>query len=341
MTPATASIQGDIPLQTFMDGVSQMVWRSVKDGSRTWVSPQWARYSGQADADGQGWGWLIPLHPEDRPLARALWGSTTEMELMEMELRIRSSRTGAYRWFQMRAAAVRDGSNAMAEWVCTCTDVDDLRQLQSLHRETVADIQHRVRNILMVVRSVFGATMEGGGDTRELIDHFRGRLDSLARTQLVVTTSADGRIDLENLIRDELLSIGVREGEDFEIGGPDVELLPGAAEGIGMAIHELTTNAVKFGAFKAPGGHLSIGWTIEGAPPGQRSLALIWTERNVPALALNPAHRGFGSKLIEEALPYQWGARTRLEFQGGGVRCSIRMPLPADDGEADRRERLQ
>jgi two-component sensor histidine kinase len=191
----------------------------------------------------------------------------------------------------------------------------------------VAELQHRVRNILTVVRSVFSRTIEAGGELEDVANHFRGRLDNLARTQTVVTQSVSGLVDLENLIRDELLSAGMGDGPCLSIQGPEVPLTAAMAESIGLAVHELTTNALKYGALKIPGARLDISWTVDLVYGGARRLDFRWEEHGVPAVPLRPTRRGFGSELIEEALPYRLGAETRLEFRGGGVRCALSVPL--------------
>jgi two-component sensor histidine kinase len=202
-----------------------------------------------------------------------------------------------------------------------------LRESEARQRRLVADLQHRVRNILTVVRSVFARTVETGTDLATVADHFRGRLDALARTHVVATRNASGGVDLEELIRDELLSVGVADAADVEIGGPEVELPAAIAEGLGLAVHELTTNALKYGALSVAGGRLAISWTVNLGDRAGRTLDLSWVEDGVPALPLRPTREGFGRELIERALPYQLAARTHLEFRGGGVRCSISLEL--------------
>src|SRR3546814_121132 len=136
-----------------------------------------------------------------------------------------------------------------------------LRQSEARLQLLAGELQHRVRNILAVVRSVFSRTVEGERPIEEVAEHFRGRLDSLARTQVILAQNQAGLIDLENLIRDELLSVGVQDGPLLSIKGPDTKLTPVQAELLALAFHELTTNALKYGALRASGGRLDIGWT--------------------------------------------------------------------------------
>ena len=101
------------------------------------------------------------------------------------------------------------------------------------------------------------------------------------------------------------------------------------AETLGLVIHELTTNALKYGALRVDGARLSINWTVEIDTAGHRELHLQWREQGVPVVPLQPIREGFGRELIEEALPYRLGAKATLEFRGGGVLCVMTVPLEA------------
>lgn len=202
-----------------------------------------------------------------------------------------------------------------------------LRASEHRARVLLAELQHRVRNILFVIRSVFTRTLEAGGTIDQMAEHFRGRLDALARTQVVVTQSPAGTADLENLIRDELLSVGARDGPQLSLEGPDVGLSAELAESMGLALHELTTNSIKYGALSQPGAQLTIRWAVNLGYGDLPRLVFSWAEQGVPAVPVDPDRRGFGTELITQALPYRLGAETSLEFRPGGVRCVIELPL--------------
>ncbi|WP_341208761.1 GAF domain-containing protein [uncultured Sphingomonas sp.] len=310
-----------------MELVPAMLWRTDESGNNKMSESQWADLTGQDEREAADWGWLEAVHPEDRAATEAAFRrSFARHEPLEHQVRLRD-RHGAYRWFLMRQVPRRDEASAATHWFGAATDVHDMHLLEERQRRLVAELQHRVRNILTVVRSVFSRTVEAGGALEDVADHFRGRLDALARTQAIVTQTASGNVDLQNLIRDELLSVGVGDGEAVTITGPDVPLPPRAAEAIGLAIHELAINSVKYGALKRPGALLHIAWSTDDDSDGKRGVRLSWTEKGVPALAISPCRQGFGTELICEALPYQYGAETRLTFVGGGVRCEIALPL--------------
>ncbi|UAK26243.1 CheR family methyltransferase [Sphingomonas nostoxanthinifaciens] len=314
-------------MKILLAGIPQLVWRANSSGRWTWVSPQWTEYTGQHDAASLGLGWLEQIDPADRDEALGSWSRAEEEGGLDVQLRIYHAAEQRYRWFHTRATPARDEQGTIVEWLGTSTDIDDIRALQARQEVLVGELQHRVRNMLGVVRSVFTRTAQTATDVEEIVDHFTGRLDSLARTQVVVTRSINGLVDLEDLIRDELLSIGASDGSKIRIEGPDVSLSSKTAEAIGLAIHELTTNALKYGALRVPGARLHIAWNTNPGEGGARRLDLVWEEQGVPTISVNPTRAGFGRELIEEALPYRLGAETRLEFRGGGVRCFISIPL--------------
>jgi PAS domain S-box-containing protein len=328
-----ASRASERRLRSLIEGIPQLVWTATREGQWTWASAQWVAMTGLSVEESLCDGWLAAVHPEDREAARRFWESASENGNLGMEGRLRHAQTGRYRWFKTRATPVHDDHGRIVEWFGTSTDIDTLRRLRERQETLVAELQHRVRNILTIVRSIFTRTVESGGPIDEISDHFRGRLDSLARTQVVATQTRSGKVDLENLIRDELLGVGAIEDDRLSIEGPDVALPADTAESIGLAIHELTTNALKYGALRHPTGRLSIAWGIEHKSNNKCELIVKWDETGVPAMPVPPVRQGFGTELIREALPYGLGARTRLDFRGGGVLCVVSLPWHVDNAD--------
>jgi two-component system, chemotaxis family, CheB/CheR fusion protein len=203
------------------------------------------------------------------------------------------------------------------------------RENEERQRLLMAELQHRVKNILAVVRSIASRTLENTDDLDDFSAHFDGRLQALARTQNVLTRTGSGRIDLEELVSEELLTHAPHEEGQVAIEGPQIDLKDRAAEIFALALHELATNAVKYGALAHPRGHIAVSWRVLRTAGGSR-LSLEWRETGVPALNPSPARLGFGRDLIERGLPYELGAATSLEFLPGGVRCTIELPVDAD-----------
>jgi PAS domain S-box-containing protein len=145
--------------RTLAQGIPQLVWRAAIDGSCIWSSPQWLAYTGQSEGESLGWGWLEAVHPDDVGPAQAAWHAASVTGQLSYEHRLGSAAGERYRWFQTRATAVRDAQGRIVEWLGTSTDIDDLHQFQERQQVMVAELQHRTRNLLGVVRAIAKQTM--------------------------------------------------------------------------------------------------------------------------------------------------------------------------------------
>lgn len=315
--------------RTLVEGIPQLVWRAVDGGIWTWASPQWIEYTGQREAEYRDWGWLEAVHPDDRDKARQAWARAMDEGGFEVEYRIRRRSDGAYRWFQTRAAPVRDEAGGIVEWLGTSTDIDDLRRLQEQQRVLLAELQHRVRNVLAVTRSIISRSDDGQRSTDNYVRHLQGRISALARTQVLLTRKAGTGVDLEHLIREELLA-QVASDDQFALDGPDVRLSPKAAEVLTLAVHELATNATKYGAFSRTEGRLHVRWSLEERA-GRDWLVLDWAESGVPIVDAAPRRQGFGTELVARRIPYELKGRGRVDLRPGGLRSRIEFPLAAGD----------
>jgi PAS domain S-box-containing protein len=201
-----------------------------------------------------------------------------------------------------------------------------LRASESHAKLLLAELQHRVRNTLSVVRSIARRTADTSETVGDYAMHLEGRLNAFARVQAAVTRNPTSGIDLTMLVADELLAHGAHEGERVRrLQGPKVRLQPRAAETFALAIHELATNAVKYGALAAEEGRIDVEWMIEKAD-GAGRLVFNWVETGVK-VSDKKLRRGFGTELIERTLAYELGGDTSLHFDPDGLRCTIRLPV--------------
>lgn len=328
-------------LKSLVTGLPHFVWRAVDSGRWTWASQQWTDYTGQSVTESEGWGWVEPIHPDDRPLAREAWSHAAEEGGFVVEFRIRRAADGRYRWFQVRATPVRDEKGLILEWIGSSTDIDDLRDLQERQGVLVAELQHRTRNLIAVVRQVADKTARASADLSDFRARFRDRLDALARVQGLLSRLKDqDRVSFDELIRTELAAHGAEPDQDARVhlsGVTGVRLRSSTVQTLALAIHELATNAVKYGALSQPAAHLMIRWSMieEG---GEHWLHIDWRETDVlmPESAFAQGS-GQGRELIERALPYQLAAKTTYVLESNGVHCTIMMPVSASNAlEGDR-----
>jgi two-component sensor histidine kinase len=237
-------------------------------------------------------------------------------------------------------ARVHAADGTIVEWLGTSTDVDDLIRLQEQQSVLVAELQHRTRNLMAVVQAVMSRTIK---ESRSLDDFRRSisdRLEALARVQGLLSRRDFGtRVSFDVLLRDELsahvdldqLGNAPQVSTEGPIGVP---LQSSLVQTLALALHELATNAVKYGAFASAAGHLSVKWQLVNRD-AQVRLLIDWRETGVtdiPAPDSPPRGSGYGRELIERALPYQLGARTSYALRADGVHCTIEVDIPSDRG---------
>jgi len=271
------------------------------------------------------------VQPENFPTARALRGEHVDppMEFLYVE------DDGQERWTSVAAIPFRDSSDEIIGAVCVIQDIDAAKRasesLQDSERHAqvlLAELQHRVRNTLAVVRSIARRTADRTETQADFVSHFEGRLSAFSRVQAVVTRSPDSGVALRTLVEDELLALAARDGNHIKISGPDVCLTSRAAETISLAIHELATNAIKYGALSAPRGRVQVNWScLDGG--GKDDLRFEWRERGLDS---RPAasREGFGHELLLRSLPYDLDAKTEIVFEEDGLRFLMTLPMTAE-----------
>ncbi|MBE7199344.1 MAG: PAS domain-containing protein [Parafilimonas terrae] len=309
--------------RALIEGMPQLVWCAVDDGHWTWASPQWTAYTGLTERESRGRGWLKAVHPDDREAARATWSRAVETGTFEVDYRLCHTSDQHYRWFQTRATPVRDAAGAIAEWLGTSTDIDDLRAMQVRLEVLVNELQHRARNLLGVVTAVAGKTLRQGST----VESFEDRLQALSRAQGLLSQAGSDTVEVGALVRAELSAYAQDGSEKVHVGGPDVQLTARQVQNFALALHELTTNAVKYGALKDGTGSLSVTWEVLVDRRDRRRLALSWVESGVALQAGKVTHRGYGTELIQEALGYALEADVAYAMSADGVRCRIEMPI--------------
>jgi len=208
---------------------------------------------------------------------------------------------------------------------------------ESLLRMLVDELQHRTRNIMSVVRAMASRTLATSSDLVDFSSRFDARLDALARAQGLLSRLGElDRVHFDTLLRGELAAhVDLSShGSQILLDGPaDIALRSGTVQPLAMALHELATNAVKYGALRQQGGMLHVRWSVmhvDGPGGGGLRLLVEWEEHGVADLPEDPTQirgGGAGRELIEKALPYQVGARVEYAFAPDGLRCSILLAI--------------
>lgn len=244
---------------------------------------------------------------------------------------------GEYRWLRVRGQAEFEGEGAArraVRIVGASRDVTIEKEAEAVLRERdrhsrmlLAELQHRVRNTLAVIRSIVRRTALGSSTVEEFEQHVDGRLSAFARTQAYVTRDPEGGIDLELIVRDELVAHATGANHGVTIEGPKVRLAAEQADTIGLAIHELTSNALKHGALADDGNKVSVSWSVAGSGD-KRRLTFCWMEKLNDRALKEPQRTGFGTELLDRIMRYDLDAEPELNFGSDGFSYKVVIPLP-------------
>ena len=197
---------------------------------------------------------------------------------------------------------------------------EDEVQLRFLMRE----LTHRSKNLLAVIQAMARQTARYSGSTESFLEKFNARLQALAMSHDILFKKEWQSASLADLVGLQLGPYLDRRTSQVSVEGPTVLLKPDAAQNLGFALHELATNAAKYGALSVPEGRVSIAWRLLPEADGN-GVELDWVESCGPAV-VKPAHRGFGSMVIERNLAREFDTEVELAFRAEGVQCKILLP---------------
>ncbi|WP_296038292.1 HWE histidine kinase domain-containing protein [uncultured Agrobacterium sp.] len=312
----TALRESEESFRQFSNASASGLWiRNAKTLSMEFVSPAVASIYGtpQNAFIGDVEHWAAMIVPEDRDAA---------LDHIE-QARIRRS-DGSFRWIRNTDFPLYDETGVVERIGGIAEDVTEAKMAVEHQGILLAELQHRVRNIMAIIRSTVVRSADGAVDVNAYKSSLAGRLLALARVQTLLTRQANRGGSLRGILESEIGAQAHSENQ-YELTGPDLMLAPKAVEVVTLAIHELSTNALKYGALSVEGGKISVTW----APfekHGTPWLTIDWIEEGAPSRP-PPTRRGFGSELIEAKIPYELRGSGKMTFDPGGARCHIEFPL--------------
>jgi PAS domain S-box-containing protein len=308
--------------------VPALLWQTDAEGDGFAFSQRWLDHTGQTAEEARADGWLDAIHPDDRPTTQLLFDAAHRTgEPVVHQHRIRG-RDGTYRWFLPRHLPSPDERGRILRWFGAATDIHEIYELQERQAVLVAELQHRTRNLIGVVRSISNQTMARTGPTEAFRDQFSERLAALSRVQGLLSRADQDPITVGALVELELEAMGAREKPGVKVAGPPVVIRPALVQTLALAIHELGTNARKHGALSGGGGTLDVAWQTRREEDGTH-LFLEWREAGLSLEPTRPlaSGGGYGRQVIERALPHTLRARTTFDLTSGGLTCTIDLPL--------------
>lgn len=263
------------------------------------------------------------VHPEDAVRVQEVWRREF-IGGLPYELEYRALRKdGTIRWITARGKGHYDDAGNPSHMVGVHFDTTARKETADEERLKliVGELSHRIKNTLSIVQSLAHQSFKDGHDSARALIAFQGRLDALAKAHNVLTSTHWASADLNAILTGSVEACGAAGRILLE--GPDLKVEPSAAVSLAIGIHELCTNALKYGALSNAVGRIHVSWTLHEPTNHFR---LTWQESGGPAVT-KPDRRGFGSRMLERALAKQLNADVRLNFEPNGLECFIDAPL--------------
>jgi PAS domain S-box-containing protein len=256
------------------------------------------------------------VHPEDvEALQRSVAAGLLKDGRYEVEYRMIRPDNGRTLWMSSAASTRRDADGTPRRIIGVVRDVTERRSEDDARNTLVAELDHRVKNVLASVQSLAAQSARKTTSLDAFLKTFAGRLEAMASAHTLLTATRWRGADINNIAAAELG--GLAPGQ-ARWSGPEVLLNPRATNALTLALHELATNAVKFGALSSDTGRVSVSWTVRT----QGGFELSWVERGGPPVNA-PARRGFGATLLERVTGRELGGEAKIDFLAGGVRAVI------------------
>ena len=297
------------------DNITQFAWILGGDGRVTWYNRRWYEYTGMNFETMSEHGLMSELHPEHAERVSTKFRRCLETGEPWEDLFPLRGADGTYRWFLSHAVPVADETGKITEWFGTNTDITEQRQQAEHIGLLLNEVNHRSKNMLMKIRAIARRTQ---GVTPEFLESFDRRLSSLSVNQDILVRQNWRDVPLSELVALQLRFLG--EGQrQIDIAGPDAALNPRAAEAVGMALYELATNSLKYGALSTVEGNVAIHWE---ADPESNRFAMRWTEQGGPETVV-PQNTGFGTTLILDVPRQSLDAQVALDYHSTGVTWSL------------------
>jgi PAS domain S-box-containing protein len=241
---------------------------------------------------------------------------------------------GSTGWARVSSTAVRGPSGSFEYAVRVVEDISERKRSEERRVLLVNELNHRVKNTLATVQSLAWQTLQPGRAPEVAREQFQGRLLALSRTHNLLNETGWQSARLIDVTRAELEPYEGQGGRRFTLEGEDVALPPRAAVALGMVLHELATNAVKYGSLSSRDGRLTVRWRLDRGETSTGLLRLEWLESDGPKVA-RPAQQGFGSRLIKRLVEDELGGHLTVDFNPEGVRAVIAVPLGEPRTEDD------
>jgi two-component sensor histidine kinase len=299
-------------------------------GTRTWtdeamelfgltLADRRGRVGGDADE------FNLALHPDDRHLPQSFYELAHRQDWYPVEYRILRP-DGTIRWVSGGGQVVSRGKDGKAQrLVNVVTDITGRKLAEEHIKLLMNELSHRAKNLLAVVLSIATQTRRTAGTFDEFLTRFTQRLQGLAASHDLLALQDWQGASLTDLVRDQLAPFVEAGSARLSVSGSSIFLGPKAAEAIGLALHELATNAVKYGALSSPAGRVTVSWDWKTSATEPRLLQMSWEERGGPPVSL-PTSKGFGHVVFGRIVTEILDGKVEMDFASEGLNWKLLIP---------------
>lgn len=266
------------------------------------------------------------IHPDDAENSTSLFASLMSGEMDNVTFEGRYLRkNGEHVWVRATRSLHRDATGEPLHCISIIEDITERKRAEEQQTLMMRELSHRVKNTLATVSAIAQQSSRTTSDTVSFLDSFEARLQSLASSHNLLSQSNWAKVPLAELIRQQVVLSAGGGQTRVSIAGEAVALDPELSLNVGLILHELATNAMKYGALSRSGGHLDISWTTYDNG-GEKWLKLLWNE-TCPGFVKPPPQTGFGSFLIDNGLTIGLGGVSERRFEKDGLKCRLEMPV--------------
>jgi PAS domain S-box-containing protein len=268
------------------------------------------------------------LHPDDRRLMHEFHDLADKQDSFTSEYRVVWP-DGTILWLRGHGQVVARTADGKAHrLVSIVADVTERKAAEDHVQFLMRELSHRSKNLLTVIQSIARRTARTATSMEEFETRFGRRLQGLAASHDVLVRNNWQGAPLADLLRQHLAPFGDIQSSRLELTGPEIVVTAEAAQAIGLAVHELATNAIKYGALSVPTGKIKVSWALDGNADASRNLLLNWTEEGGPPV-VPPSHKGFGHVVVDDMIERSLNCKVAVDFAVSGL--SWRVSIPASN----------
>jgi len=267
---------------------------------------------------------LVP--PDRRDEQRTIFQRVTNAERIENFETVRLRKGGSSVDVSLTVSPVKDAEGKIAGSSAIYRDITVRKRAEAREKLLIAELNHRVKNVLARVDMVAVSSRSGSSSIDEFTRSLKWRIQSMAAAHDLLSQQGWNGVGLEALVHNQLAPYAA--AANIAVCGPELTLTPAAIQAMGMVLHELVTNAIKHGALSVPTGRVTVSWDLNSTAHAT-NLVLAWREFGGPAVA-GEVKSGYGTRLIRGLVPHELGGTVDLEFAAEGVSCRIEFPLSSE-----------